>query len=301
MKPLEAKKEIMKKPLIYIFIWLVLVSQSCAYRPMRDTIPLGLNEQNTNFVQTIFNKTDTLTLNFDTGATELVLTDKTIENKLQSAVSLYEKEYNLKIGKTTYKTPVYNARLTGHGTDGRFGWDLFEDKVVEIDYDNNIMVIHSKLPKKIRRKNTYSKLPIKALESVFTVQGQLKQGKTMVTHDFLFDTGYQRTAMLDNDLLDKAAFPVNEMEEIKRVMMRGAKGNEIPVITSNLQSLKLGDYELKNVPIQQMTTSRPIADHKVHYLGNEVIKRFHCFMDFPNRVIYIKPNNLFHETYIESK
>jgi len=81
--------------------------------------------------------------------------------------------------------------------------------------------------------------------------------------------------------------------------MRGAQGNEVPVITSDLQLLKIGKYELKDVPVQQITSNKPLHGANIHILGNEVLKRFDTFLDFQNNVIYLKPNHLFNAEYIE--
>jgi hypothetical protein len=204
---------------------------------LSDTIPLTINEQNTIFVQAIFNETDTLNLNFDTGTTDLILTNTTLKNKLKTAPQLYDTFYDVKIGNTHYKTQVYDAELAGHGTDGRFGWNFFKGKIVELNYDQNIMIVHSELPENVEQDNQYSKLKMKFNKELLLVESEIKQNRTKNKNRFLFDTGYQRTAMLDNDLLQQEKFPTDKMEVIKKVIMRGAQGNEIPVITSNLQLL----------------------------------------------------------------
>lgn len=269
---------------------------------MSDSLEMKINEQNTIYVKAIFNKIDTLILNFDTGTTELILTNNTRKNKIKTNVELYEKFYELQIGNTTYSTKVYDAELTGHGTDGRFGWDLFKDRVVELNYDEDLMVVHSKLPKNIERNKAFSKLNMEFYKKYFfLISGELKQGNVSEKDLFLFDTGYQRTAMLDNDLLREKNFPVQKMKTIKKAIMKGAQGNEIPVITSNLKLLTIGKFKLKNVPVQQTTTNKPIKGKNIHILGNEVLKRFNVFLDFQNNVVYLKPNHLFKEEYIDQK
>lgn len=266
-----------------------------------DTIPLTINEQNTIFVKAVFNRQDTFNLNFDTGTTELILTNNILKNRLKGTTKLYDTLYNLEIGSRNYQTKVYDAELTGHGTDGRFGWDLFKDKVVELNYDKGVMVIHEQTPGQVIQDNAYTKLAINYFDNVFTVQSSMMQNGVTSKDSFLFDTGYQRTAMLDNDLLQKAGFPVEKMEEVKRVIMKGAKGNEIPVITSNLQKLMIGDYILNEVPVQQITGNKPMRGRDIHILGNEVLKRFNTFLDFTNKVIYMKQNKLYNVEYVEKK
>ncbi len=266
-----------------------------------DTIPLTINEQNTIFVKAVFNQKDTFNLNFDTGTTELILTNNILKNRLKGTTKLYDTFYNLEIGNRHYHTKVYDAELTGHGTDGRFGWDLFKDKVVELNYDKGLMVVHERMPGQVINDNTYTRLAINYFDNVFTVQSSMIQNGVTSKDSFLFDTGYQRTAMLDNDLLQKAVFPVETMKEIKRVVMKGAKGNEVPVITSNLEKLMIGDYVLQDVPVQQITGSKPMRGRDIHILGNEVLKRFNTFLDFTNKVIYMKPNKLYDVEYVEKK
>ena len=290
----------MKQILFVIFI-LTSINVFGQGKILSDSIPMTINEHNTIFVKAIFNGTDTLNLNFDTGTTELILTNEVLNNKLKTIPKLYNTFYNLQIGNTNYKTKVYDAVLTGHGTDGRFGWDLFKNKVVELNYDLNLMIIHSVLPKNISKSNKFTELKISFFKDLFLIESEIKQNGVSNKDLFLFDTGYQRTAMLDNDLLKDGKFPVEKMEVIKKVIMRGAQGNEIPVITSNLKVLKIGKYKLKNVPIQQLTTNKPLRDKNIHILGNDVLKRFNIFLDFQNNVVYMKPNHLMKDPYTDQK
>lgn len=281
-----------------LFFSVIVFSQNTI--SFSDTIPFIINAQNTLYVKGIFNKYDTLNLNFDTGSSDLTLTHDAIQ-KLKSAPELYNTVYNLQLGMGDFKTTVYDAELAGHGTEGRFGWDLFKNKVVELNYNKRILVVHSQLPISVLNNNTYTKLRINYFDNVFSVECIISQNGVEHKQLFLFDSGYQRTAMLDNDLLTEDHFPVDSMEMIKKVIMKGAQGNEIPVITSNLELLKIGNYELKNVPVQRLTSHKPLRGKNIHILGNEVLKRFNTFLDFQNNVVYLKPNELFNVDYIEKK
>ena len=266
-----------------------------------DTISLTLNKYNTIYVKAIFNEIDTLNLNFDTGTTELILTNETLKNKLKSKPSLYNKPYNLKIGKSNYTTKVYDAVLSGQETDGRFGWDLFKGKVVELNYDKKIMIVHSELPKNMLNNSKYTNLKIEFFKDLLLVKAKIKAGKVTNEDLFLFDSGYQRTVMLDNDLLSENKFPVEKMTVIKKVIMKGAQGNEVPVITSNLRLLKLGKFELKNIPAQITSRNKPLKNKNIHILGNEVLKRFNIVLDLKDNVVYLSKNNLFKDEYIDQK
>ncbi len=268
---------------------------------INDTIALFINKQNTIYVKTILNKIDTLNLNFDTGTTELNITEEVLKNKVKSNPKFYDTYYNIEIGKRNYSSRVFPTVLTGHDTDGRFGWDLFDGMIVELNYDKMLMIVHSKLPKYVIEDHSFTKLNIKYFNNLVLVESQIVQSNVGNKDWFLFDTGYQRTAMLDNDLLKDNNFPTERMEVIKKVIMHGAKGNVIPVITSNLETLKIGTYELKNVPVQVLTENKPLRGVNIHILGNEVLKRFNTILDFQKNVIYLKPNHLFDDVYAEQR
>ncbi len=266
---------------------------------VHDTIPFAINKHNTNSIKVVVNKTDTLNLNFDTGATEVVLIEAALKNKVKSKLDLYNTFYDVKIGKKSYQSKVYDIQLAGHGVDGLLGWDNFDGYVVELNYDKKMMVVHSKLPKAVKRDKTMDKFKMKYFNKVFYIESEITQGKATVKDWFMFDTGYQKTVVLDNDLLNKAKFPVSEMTVIRTDTLQGVMKNKIPVVTSNLQSLKIGKYELKNVPAQILTTNKPVPGADVHIFGSDVLKRFNTFLDFQENVVYLQPNHLYEAGYIE--
>lgn len=290
----------MKQNLLLVFI-LVYITTFAQKLEKSDTIALTINEHNTIFVKAFFNEKDTLILNFDTGTTELILTNDVLKNKLKSKPELYSTFYDLKIGKTNYKTKVYDAELSGHGTDGRFGWNFFKGKIVELNYDINALIIHSELPKHVPLDSKFTKLKMEFWKDIFFISSEIKENDVSNINLFLFDTGFDRTVMLDNDLLIEGNFPTNKMKVIKNKTIKGAQGNEISVIIKTLNVLKIGKYKLKNIPVQITTTQKPLKDKNIHVLGNEILKRFTIFIDFQNNVVYLKPNNFYNDSYIDEK
>ena len=281
---------------------LLIALPSLAQQPTTsDTIAFRMNGQNNMYVSAIFNQMDTLALNFDTGTTELVLTTGVLKNKLKAVPNLYNTTYTLKLGQTAYQTKVYDAELTAQETDGRFGWDLFKNKVVELNYDKSLLIIHSQLPLGVVKDKRYTKLAIEFYKDLLLIRSSIKQNGIVIKDLFLFDTGYQRTAMLDTDLLQQAGFPIVKMRILKKVIMKGAQGNEIPVITANLHVLQIGKYKLKNVPVQQVTTNKPVKNKNIHILGNDVLKRFNVVLDLQQNVVYLKPNHLYNVEFTDLK
>ncbi|WP_183575792.1 aspartyl protease family protein [Mucilaginibacter sp. X5P1] len=268
---------------------------------IHDTIPFFVNRFNTNFLPVVFNNADTLILNFDTGATDISFTNDALKQKVKSHPELYNTLYGIKIGHQNYKTKIYDIQLAGNETDGLLGWDLFDGMIVELDYDHNQLIVHSKMPKQILHDSKYSKFKIRYIKNRPFIESEISQSGIKSKGWFLFDLGYQRTIMLDNDLLREARFPTEKMEVIKKVIMHGTRGNEIPVITANLETLKLGNFELKDVPAQIIEQNKPMRGVNIHFLGNDVLKRFNTVLDFQKNEIYLKPNHLYGTGYADQK
>jgi hypothetical protein len=261
-----------------------------------DTIQFVLTEFNNIKVKAILNNSDTLDLKFDSGTTGLLLTTDAIKNKTHLSNTTTSSN-TLKIGKLTWDSlEVYPVELSGQGTDGRFGWDLFDGKVIEIDYDKNYFIVHSKPP---AISKEYSKFDIEYTNTLFCIQGELQMKNKKYRCRFLFDNGYQRTIMLDTSLMHAQNYP-KDLEVIKRVIMKNGQGKEIPVITVNNEKLILGKEELLNIPVQLMTTSNP-ARFTTHILGNEVLKRFNTILDFQNNFVYLRLNSLVDLPYKDAK
>lgn len=275
-----------------------------------DTIPFILTEYNNIRIKACLNHTDTLFLKFDSGTTGLLLTHESIAAKTNlladqagvregKARPDYDKmnPYNtLSLGNLTWDSlPIYPVVLSGQGTDGRFGWDLFDGRIVEIDYDNSLFIVHSKMPKTSRG---HSKLPIIYSHSLFCIEGTLEVQGKKYQNRFLFDNGYQRTIMLDTTLLARQNFP-GDLKVIKKTIMQNGQGKEFPVVTVNNEKLILGNSSLLNIPAQKLATANP-AGFPVHILGNEVLKRFNTILDFQKNHIYLKPNKLMYLPYTDA-
>ena len=260
-----------------------------------DTIPFILTEYNNIKIKAVLNTIDTLYLKFDSGTTGLLLTNDAIKHKTH-LTSTNKRNNRLKISNLIWDSlQVYPVELSGQGTDGRFGWDLFDGKVIEIDYDRNLFIVHTKAPK---ISKSYSKLAIDYTNTLFCIRGELQIKDKKYMNRFLFDNGYQRTIMLDKDLVAEQNYP-KDLKIIKKVIMRNGQGKEIPVLTVNNDQLNFGQHALRNIPVQLLASDNP-AHFKTHIVGNEVLKRFNTFLDFQNNFVYLKPNSLFNLPYTDA-
>lgn len=277
----------------------VLKNYSKLEPEVHDSIPFFVNKYNTNLVKVVFNNTDSLQMNFDSGATEMSLTNDVLAKKVKSNPKLYDTVYDIKLGNRIYKSKIYDTQVVGNEADGLMGWDIFDGMVVELNYDKDLMVLHSKMPKEVIGNPHFSKFKIRYINNRPFIESKIIQSGVQDTKWFLFDLGYQRTAMLDQDLLKKGQFPTDRMEVIKKVILHGTHNNEIPVITAKLQTLQMGPFVLKDVPAQILGENKPMRGIDIHILGNEVLKRFNTFIDLQKDVIYLMPNHLYDLEYTD--
>lgn len=264
-----------------------------------DTIPFEVTEGNNIKFKTILNGKDTIDLFFDTGGTELVLLKDAIENQTtllqnESADFVLEnytpltQSNRLEIGTMTFDSlTVYPFPVGPEDMAGHFGWDLFENKIVELDYDNKLMMVHSN---SIPIPNGYSKLNIEYTHTLFCVQGSTVVDGKSFTNRYLFDTGFQRAIVLDKDLRAKENFPT-DLEVIKESKLRNSEGTLFVNQVVIADQFCFGDICADKIPTQLFNTPNP-ARFETHILGNEILKRFNTIFDFQNGVIYLKPNSL---------
>ncbi len=274
--------------------------------PNRIVIPFELTEFNNIKIKTVLNGTDSLDLKFDSGTTGLLLTHLAIKDKThllddgsentptQNYVRL-KSLATLQIGKRTWDSlEIYPVLLSGQETDGRFGWDLFKNSIVRIDYDKMEMIIQDTLPDV--RGFTKSKLTetntLLCLDGKISIQNRAFEGR------FLVDTGYQKTVLLDSVLMMEQSFP-KDLRVIKQNQLRNGAGELFVTKVAELPQLTIGGQVLKNIPVQLLNKTNP-AGFKTHILGNELLKRFNTILDLKQGYIYFQKNRLFNTAYSDA-
>ena len=91
--------------------------------------------------------------------------------------SRFSKSNTLQIGSLKWNNvPIWENKNSGQHTDGKFGLDLFEQKIIEIDYDKNVLIIHHVLPQKIK---TYEKLKLTFENEMMFIEANSINGKNL--------------------------------------------------------------------------------------------------------------------------
>ncbi len=267
-----------------------------------DTIPFSLTTFNAISVQSILNNTDTVNLHFDLGSFDFRLTKNAILHKTSllpdkagALAGNKEPDYRhlnkvntIQMGNRTWNSPeITVTSLTAHDMDGRFGWNLFEGMVVEINYDRSILVIHATLP--ITAK-TFFKSPLFFMRSFVCAKGAFVIANKKYTGTFLLDTGSDRAMILDSAWASNQAFP-NNLPLLSSTVVSDPRGAQYKTKTVEAPQFTINQCTLNNIPAMMLSNKNPL-NFEVNYLGNDLLKRFNILLDFKNDNLYLKPNRL---------
>jgi hypothetical protein len=257
-----------------------------------DTIPFTLGANNAIHIKGTINGSDSLDLIFDTGASVEVLSD----GGAGKGVKLQPNNRMEVAGLSWQKVPVtyidYNGSLRA---DGVIGYNAFEDKLVEIDYDKGIMVIHHQ---SFAPGNGYRATPIVWREANSFIEAEVVLNGKRCKGLFLFDTG-SKWAISANHAF---ASNNNLYEGMKKLGTRRAKG--VNGVSIKSHSFLLPTFMIAGIPLHDIPLDLELEAKEgslaFNILGNDVLKRFNVIVDYQKSIIYLKPNSLVNTPYNQS-
>jgi hypothetical protein len=179
--------------------------------------------------------------------------------------------------------------------DGVIGYNVFNDKVVEIDYDKEIMIIHPELPAKL---NGYTSYPLKFRRGLSFIELTLNNGNNTIKGLFDFDTGSSSTLFLNNSF--SARHKLHSLEKIGSDDIKGSGLNKVRIDYLVLPKLSIGGIELSDIKIDAENSDAETGT-PFNIVGNDILKRFNVVVDYQNDVVYLKPNNLVDSMYFYQK
>lgn len=274
------------------------------------SIPFQLTSYNNLSVRAVLNRQDTVNLMFHTAANAVTLTEdalKTVKSlRFTGADSVkswggsgntsrFSKSNVLQIGGQNWpNTPIWENKNSGPQTDGKFGIDLFEGKVIELNFDANQMTIHANLPEKTSQ---YERLKLVFDNDMLFLEASCTVGNQVLKNRFLMHSGYSGAVLLDDQFvadhkLDESLTVISEKE------LKDSFGNVIKTQKAILPVLTIGNQTLANVPVGFFKGA--LGRQKMSIIGGDILKRFNIIIDAKREYVYLKPNNLLKTTYSAS-
>jgi hypothetical protein len=248
-----------------------------------DTIPFTLSAENAIRVDARVNDKDTLILHFDTGSFDFRITRDALNSKPWA-----KQITKLQMGTLVLNHPqLYTTSRTARGMDGRFGYNLFEGKVVEINYERHWLVISAGLPAGLK---DYQKLPLNFTHSFVCLTGAFVINGKTYAGNFVMDTGSDQAAVLDSGWLARLKFPL-DLKLLHKSILHDPRGKVYETRIVSAPAFQLGRQKLSDVAVNLLSGPNP-SGFEINYLGNDLLKRFDLVFDFLHDNLYIRPNSL---------
>lgn len=260
-------------------------------------IPFTLTSQNNIVVEAKLNGADPLKLMLHTAAREVTLTEEGAKKAKSikftgatevkswggSGTSRWSKRNTLLLGSYQQgNLTVHENKNSGEGTDGKFGLDFFEKRIVEIDFGRSVIVVHDRLPAKVER---YTRVKMENRDGELFVQGNcLIEGKDHVTR-FLLHTGYSGGVLLDDAFAAKAGVE-GKIKITSESSLKDSFGHTIKVKKGMLPTFVLGKTTISEVPVGFFAGA--VGAQKMSVLGCDVLKRFNVVFDLVNNELYLE-------------
>lgn len=266
-----------------------------------DTIPFKLGIGNKIYIKGRINNSDWLNFMFDTGSDQEVISKEGLAknvkinfNDTKSSVSIggatsvqNSISNQLEIGNLRWdNTPI--VKIDGADADGIIGYNVFDNKMVEINYDKKIMIVHSQ---PIKVDKSYEELPMMFKGNLPFIEAVLTNGDKVTKGYFEFDAGSNGSLWINKEFA-MANKLYGTMKTIGETSSWGFDGNKIYNETVLLPKLNFGKLALMNVPIDMELQSNTNNNFKWGILGMDILKRFNVVLDFKNDKVYFKPNSL---------
>lgn len=292
----------MKQILILLFIVSATISNA------QEVIQFKLGDDNRIYIKGHINQSDTLNLVFDLGADITVINktkmdaknvnvqfDSVVENHGGNGTSDEEHSSDnvVTIGNQDYtgKEVLGISYPESEALDGIIGWNFFEGKIVEIDFEREELLISDDLPEYVEK---YTKSQLKFIGGVPYIQTILYKGKKKVKIWTMLDTGYNSTlqvyysTVIKNELL-------NQYQVIGESTSFGTDGTIVKSDLVLIPKMGIGGFEIYNMPADLVKTK---VDSDISALsGGNLLKRFHIIIDFKNKQIYLKPNRFINSKF----
>lgn len=253
-----------------------------------DTIPFTVSDRHKIHVKAKLNGSDELTVEVDLGAGGTVINKnhlKKVRIKFDEKITLANTDginevqssskNLLQIGNLTWDSvQVSVASNMKEYEDLIVGNYLFKDKVLELNYDKNTMIVHDALPAMAANYSRHDViLDYGVIPHLFV---KLKVGEKEKEGWVMFDTGAQSTLLSSEDVgkSDGIFFEAAEM--------LGLNKSKRPTLTVNNQEFAGFQYRTRNTG----------SDGLNMILGNSLLKRFNLILDNRNGHMYLQPNSL---------
>ena len=213
---------------------------------------------------------------------------------IRDSVNFTFKGYNFK----TDIVPVLDLKpIGGDFVDGLLGVRYFMDKVLEINYEHEYIIIHKGIDSV--DLTHYKSIELKRVENYICAPITMKTKGVIINGHFIIDTGYPVSSITSN------ASKVHNLEntithKVEYYTDYGGIGGNSASYDFIIDSVLISEFGLNNVNMSFSVDSAGILSDGDYLgiIGNDILKRFDVIFDFANLILYLKPNKNYKTPFV---
>jgi hypothetical protein len=277
-----------------------------------DTIPFTLNKNKQIILNGSINNSTAINFVFDLGARMVYVIGKNFDkpNKLTiDGILEDESVTGLATEKTSHNNSIQlgNLNITnmpicyideaGFLDNGGalIGFNVFQNNIIEIDFDNNLLLIHKKLPEKY---TTYAQTAFKQTTGGLYVPITINTGKKKSMGWYFFDTGADNALSFDSRFAKKEDL-YNTMKVIGKASIASSENRVVDAALLQVPAVSIAGFTFENVPTILAKESNAESAFEDGVIGIGLQSRFNFIIDYPAGIMYLKPSKYFNDSFIK--
>ena len=259
-------------------------------------VPFRLNSQNNIVVRATLNEEDSLSLMLHTAVSDLMLTEEAVRktNTIQFSDSIKMKswggEANSRVSKANQLQmgtlvftgiDIFEDKNSGMGTDGKFGLDLFQNRIVEINFDSQNIILYDSLPQQAEQ---FERIKVVNQGGMLLVQGTCSIDDKDYNNLFLIHSGYAGGILLDDDFVASSGVD-GQIKLTDEASLTDSFGNMIKIKKGIMPKFMIGSLSRLDVPVGFFSGAS--GTQKMSIMGCEVLRHFNLIFDISQNDLYL--------------
>lgn len=185
-------------------------------------------------------------------------------------------------------TSVYGEKI-----DGIIGYSFLSRYILKINYDSAYIDVCTRGSIKYPKggylfRPFINTLPIQA--------ATIRDSRTVQTR-FLYDIGAGLCVLFSKDFIEDSAF----LKKKRKTFAKQAEGlgGKIDMHITVLKEFRLGPYKFKKIPVNIFDDEFNVTSYPSMggLIGNDLLRRFNCIINYAKREFHLKPNTHFNESF----
>jgi hypothetical protein len=189
------------------------------------------------------------------------------------------------------------SQVYGLQVDGIIGYSLLSRYIVNVDYDKERINIYSKGRFSYPRGGLLLK---PSLTLIPIISAPLRNGKAQTNNRYYFDTGAGMCLLLSNQFV-KDSNLLSSRKRQRKIIQTEAQGlgGKMEMHITTIQEFKIGNYNFRNVPVYLFDDKTNITAYPFlgGMIGNDLLRRFNLFLNYPKKEIYLQPNSHYRDPF----